>query len=116
MLKVSYCYHFLCLPAIKQACNFRLSVDESNHDKTVEICKDTNAMEVEGRRVSKIGKCRSRNNKVEYSLDSAADPDGDQHGQGVSTSREEKVSSLKTVSFYQHSVFFSFVLSLHLFS
>ncbi|KAG6584123.1 putative UDP-N-acetylglucosamine--peptide N-acetylglucosaminyltransferase SPINDLY [Cucurbita argyrosperma subsp. argyrosperma] len=74
----------------------RLSVDESNQDKTVAICKDTNTMEVEGRHVSKIGKCRSRNNKVEYSLDSAADADGDQHGQGVSTSREEKVSSLKT--------------------
>ncbi|XP_022924101.1 probable UDP-N-acetylglucosamine--peptide N-acetylglucosaminyltransferase SPINDLY isoform X2 [Cucurbita moschata] len=74
----------------------RLSVDESNQDKTVAICKDANTMEVEGRHVSKIGKCRSRNNKVEYSLDSAADADGDQHGQGVSTSREEKVSSLKT--------------------
>ena len=36
-------------------------------------------MEVEGRHVSKIGNCCSRNNKVEYSLDSAADPDGDQH-------------------------------------
>lgn len=74
-------------------------MDESNQDKTAAMCKDTNTMEVEGRRVSKIAKCRSRNNKVEYSLDSAADADGDQHGQGVSTSREEKVSSLKTVSF-----------------
>ena len=45
----------------------------------MEICTDTNAMEVEGRHVSKIGNCCSRNNKVEYSLDSAADPDGDQH-------------------------------------
>lgn len=77
-------------------------MDDSNQDKTVAICKDTNTMEVEGRRVSKIAKCRSRNNKVDYSLDSAADADGDQHGQGVSTSREEKVSSLKTVSFVKN--------------
>ncbi|XP_022137325.1 uncharacterized protein LOC111008816 isoform X2 [Momordica charantia] len=74
----------------------RLSMDESNQDKTVASCKDTSTVEVEGRRVSKIAKCRSRNNKVEYSLDSVVDADGDQHGQGVSTSREEKVSSLKT--------------------
>lgn len=85
-------------------------MDESNQDKIVAICKDTNSMEVEGRRLSKIGKCRSRNNKVEYSLDSAADVDGDQPGPGVSTSREEKVSSLKTVSFV--NIWFSSLINL----
>ncbi|CAA2939586.1 probable UDP-N-acetylglucosamine--peptide N-acetylglucosaminyltransferase SPINDLY isoform X1 [Olea europaea subsp. europaea] len=47
--------------------------------------------------LKRLGKCRSRTSKAEYSPDcNGADMDADQNGQGASTSREEKVSSLKT--------------------
>ena len=54
-------------------------------------------METEGKKVK--GKCRARSSKGEASLEyGGVDGDGDQVGQGSSSSREEKVSSLKTVS------------------
>lgn len=58
---------------------------------------DNDAVEGEGKRINKLGKCRSRN-KVECPLEYGADADGDLPVQGVPSSREEKVSSLKTVS------------------
>ncbi|BFG32397.1 hypothetical protein CerSpe_186710 [Prunus speciosa] len=58
--------------------------------------KDTDTSEAEGKRLNKLGKSRSRNCKAECSMDYGADADGYLPGQGVSSSREEKVSSLKT--------------------
>lgn len=68
----------------------------SGEDKSSLMCKDNEVTEGEGKKLSKLGRCRSRISKLEYPLDDGADVDGDQHSQGVSTSREEKVSSLKT--------------------
>lgn len=76
----------------------RLSNEESSQDKSTVIYNDCETMEGEVKRSNKSGKCRSRNNKVDCSLDYGADADGEQHGQGAPSSREEKVSSLKTVS------------------
>ncbi|KAA8542184.1 hypothetical protein F0562_023336 [Nyssa sinensis] len=74
----------------------RLINDESSQDKSTLMSKDTDTAEGEGKQLKKLGKCRSRISKVEYPLDCGADADGEQHGQGVPSSREEKVSSLKT--------------------
>ncbi|XP_009333902.1 probable UDP-N-acetylglucosamine--peptide N-acetylglucosaminyltransferase SPINDLY [Pyrus x bretschneideri] len=55
------------------------------------------SIEAEGKRLSKLGKSRSRNCKVDCAMDDGADAaDGYLPGQGISSSREEKVSSLKT--------------------
>uniref|UniRef100_A0A2P2LAP5 Uncharacterized protein MANES_06G113700 n=1 Tax=Rhizophora mucronata TaxID=61149 RepID=A0A2P2LAP5_RHIMU len=54
------------------------------------------AMEVEGKRSNKQGKSRTRGSKLEVSLDYGANADTDQPSQGPASSREEKVSSLKT--------------------
>ncbi|XP_048330512.2 uncharacterized protein LOC107418253 isoform X2 [Ziziphus jujuba] len=76
----------------------RLAIDESSQDKSTSMCidnVDNDAVEGEGKRINKLGKCRSRN-KVECPLEYGADADGDLPVQGVPSSREEKVSSLKT--------------------
>ncbi|KAI8543865.1 hypothetical protein RHMOL_Rhmol08G0252200 [Rhododendron molle] len=73
-----------------------LMYSENNHDKGPLISKDADIADGEGKQLKKSAKCRSRISKVEYPLDCGADADADQHGQGVSSSREEKVSSLKT--------------------
>lgn len=80
-------------------CLRRSTYAENNHDKGSLINKDADIADGEGKQLKKSAKCRSRISKVEYPLDCGADADADQHGQGVSSSREEKVSSLKTVSF-----------------
>ena len=77
---------------------YRLINDESCQDKSTVTCKDSETMEGEVKRSNKVGKCRSRNSKADCSPDYGADADGDQQGQGVPSSREERVSSLKTVS------------------
>ncbi|KAJ8771267.1 hypothetical protein K2173_026444 [Erythroxylum novogranatense] len=64
-------------------------------DKNSLKCKDGDMMVVEVKKSNKSGKCRSRNNRLEGFLDYGADGD-DQSGLGPSSSREEKVSSLKT--------------------
>ncbi|KAJ7945770.1 Tetratricopeptide repeat (TPR)-containing protein [Quillaja saponaria] len=74
----------------------RLTHDESSQDKATLMCKDTDAVEGEGKRLNKLGRCRSRLSKVDSSIDCGADADGDQPVQGIPSSREEKVSSLKT--------------------
>ncbi|KAJ9677980.1 hypothetical protein PVL29_022766 [Vitis rotundifolia] len=74
----------------------RLTNDDSSQDKSTLVSKDTDMVDGEGKRLNKLGKPRSRVTKVEYPLDYGADADADQHGQGAPTSREEKVSSLKT--------------------
>lgn len=57
--------------------------------------------EAEGKQFKKLGKCRSRLNKVDFPLDCGMEVDGDQNGQGTPlSSREEKVSSLRTVSIF----------------
>ncbi|KDP30989.1 hypothetical protein JCGZ_11365 [Jatropha curcas] len=73
----------------------RLTNDESQ-DKTNFSCKEVDTAEAEGKKLNKLGKCRSRNSKVDASLDYGPDIDADQPGQGPPSSREEKVSSLKT--------------------
>lgn len=74
-------------------------MEESSQDKSTVISRDNDVVEGEVKRLNKLGKCRSRNSKLEYPLDSGADADGDFTAQGgVTSSREEKVSSLKTVS------------------
>lgn len=74
----------------------RLVSGESSQRKGTLMSKDIDIVEGEGKQLKKSAKCRPRNGKVEYPLDCGADADADQHGQGVSSSREEKVSSLKT--------------------
>lgn len=62
--------------------------------------KDVDVLDVEVSQSKKVGKCRSRTSKAEYPPDCCgADTDADPNGLGVPSSREEKVSSLKTVSF-----------------
>ncbi|KAI4336262.1 hypothetical protein L6164_014808 [Bauhinia variegata] len=73
----------------------RLTNNENDQDKSMSS-KDTDSIEGEGKKLNKQGKCRSRLSKADSSLDCGADADGDQHAQGVASSREEKVSSLKT--------------------
>ncbi|PSS07717.1 UDP-N-acetylglucosamine--peptide N-acetylglucosaminyltransferase SEC [Actinidia chinensis var. chinensis] len=76
--------------------DFSRSVNANNsQDKDTLMNKDADIAEGEGKQLKKSAKCRSRISKVEYPLDCGADADADQHGQGVSSSREEKVSSLK---------------------
>ncbi|GAB2240865.1 hypothetical protein Droror1_Dr00021383 [Drosera rotundifolia] len=70
--------------------------DERTHERAGLIFKETNdGVDIEGKRPSKSGKCRSKLNKLE-DLDCGADADGDPYSQGVSSAREEKISSLKT--------------------
>ncbi|CAA3007473.1 probable UDP-N-acetylglucosamine--peptide N-acetylglucosaminyltransferase SPINDLY isoform X2 [Olea europaea subsp. europaea] len=74
----------------------RVINDENSQDK-MSLMGNAEAMDAEASQVKRLGKCRSRTSKAEYPPDcSGADIDADQNGQGTSTSREEKVSSLKT--------------------
>lgn len=75
---------------------YRLTNDENSQDKSL-LSKDTDSTEGEGKKSHKLGKCRSRPSKTD-SLDCGGDADVDQHVQGAPSSREEKVSSMKTVS------------------
>ena len=86
-------YCFFC-------CNteFRLVIDESSQDKSTVNCRENDAVESEGKRLNKLGRCRSRASKSESPLDSGVDAEGDLPVQGAPSSREERVSSLKTVS------------------
>ncbi|XVF11623.1 hypothetical protein REPUB_Repub08aG0043100 [Reevesia pubescens] len=72
----------------------RLTNDESCQEKITLISKESDAVEGEGKKLNK--KCRSRNSKADPLLDCGADADGEQPSQGPPSSREEKVSSLKT--------------------
>lgn len=55
--------------------------------------------DTEGKQLKKLGKCRSRMGKLDCPPDcNGADAEADHNVQGVPSSREEKVSSLKTVS------------------
>ncbi|XP_073059142.1 uncharacterized protein [Primulina eburnea] len=75
----------------------RTVTDETISEKITLMHKDVDALDVEASQSKKVGKCRSRTSKVEYPPDCCgADTDADQNGLGVPSSREEKVSSLKT--------------------
>ncbi|XP_030494198.2 probable UDP-N-acetylglucosamine--peptide N-acetylglucosaminyltransferase SPINDLY [Cannabis sativa] len=74
----------------------RLLIDEASQDKSTITCRDNDAVEGEGKRSNKLGRSRSRSNKVESPHDCGADADGDLPVQGAPSSREERVSSLKT--------------------
>ncbi|KAK4375829.1 hypothetical protein RND71_006506 [Anisodus tanguticus] len=69
---------------------------------TDEICqdklkKDIEIGDTEGKQLKKLGKCRSRMGKLDSPPDcNGADAEADHNVQGVPSSREEKVSSLKT--------------------
>ncbi|MBA0863537.1 hypothetical protein Goshw_022605 [Gossypium schwendimanii] len=80
----------------------RLTNDESSQEKSTLISKDGDAIEGAVKKLNK--KCRSRVSKADALLDCGVDADGDQPSQGASSSREEKVSSLKTVSPILHVV------------
>ncbi|CAJ2644476.1 unnamed protein product [Trifolium pratense] len=69
----------------------------TSQDKSL-LSKDTDSIEGEGKKFNKLGKCRSKPSKTDSSIDCGADADGDQHVQlqGAPSSREEKVSSMKT--------------------
>ncbi|XP_073279976.1 uncharacterized protein [Primulina huaijiensis] len=75
----------------------RTVTDETISEKITLMHKDVDALDVEASQSKKVGRCRSRTSKVEYPPDCCgADTDADQNGLGVPSSREEKVSSLKT--------------------
>lgn len=77
----------------------RLTTNDSSQEKSALLVRESSdVVEGEGKRLNKMGKCRSRSGKVEDHLDCGVDAEGDQHSQGAPSSREEKVSSLKTVS------------------
>lgn len=72
----------------------RLTTSEGSQEKLPLVGKEnSDVVESEVKKLSKMGKCRSRSGKVEDNLDCGAE--GDPHSQGAPT-REEKVSSLKT--------------------
>ncbi|CAI8597571.1 unnamed protein product [Vicia faba] len=73
----------------------RLINDESSQDRSL-LSKDTDSNEGEGKKLNKVAKCRSKSSKTDSSIDCGVDADGDQHVQGPPSSREEKVSSMKT--------------------
>ncbi|XWS60332.1 hypothetical protein CRYUN_Cryun07bG0026700 [Craigia yunnanensis] len=72
----------------------RLTNDDISQEKSTLISKESDAVEGEGKKLNK--KSRSRSSKLDSSMDCGADADGDQPSQGAPSSREEKVSSLKT--------------------
>lgn len=80
----------------------RLTNDESSQEKSTLISKDGDGIEGAVKKLNK--KCRPRVSKADALLDCGVDADGDQPSQGASSSREEKVSSLKTVSPILHVV------------
>jgi len=82
---------------------FRLSNEESHQEGGILTCKEVEPGEVEAKKISKVGKCRSRS-KIESSSDCGVDADGDLANQGVPASREEKISNLKMVSLLTHSI------------
>ncbi|KAF3436709.1 hypothetical protein FNV43_RR19456 [Rhamnella rubrinervis] len=75
----------------------RLAIDESSQDKSTAMCIDNAVVEGEAKRVNKLGKCRSRYSKVDFSLDYGDDADGDLPAQGVPLVCDKEVSSLKTI-------------------
>ncbi|PKI66627.1 probable UDP-N-acetylglucosamine--peptide N-acetylglucosaminyltransferase SPINDLY isoform X2 [Punica granatum] len=74
----------------------RLITDENSQNKRIVISKESDTVEAEVKKLGKPGKCRPRISKIECSPDYGGDAELDQHGQGTPSSREEKVSSLKT--------------------
>ncbi|XP_060170813.1 probable UDP-N-acetylglucosamine--peptide N-acetylglucosaminyltransferase SPINDLY isoform X2 [Lycium barbarum] len=84
----------LPLPAVSPACFSRVIADEICQDK---LKKDIEIADTEGKQLKKLGKCRSRMGKLDSPPDcNGADAEADHNVQGVPSSREEKVSSLKT--------------------
>ncbi|XP_010444205.1 PREDICTED: probable UDP-N-acetylglucosamine--peptide N-acetylglucosaminyltransferase SPINDLY [Camelina sativa] len=72
----------------------RLNNEENYQEGSTLTCKEVEPGEVDAKKSSKVGKCRSRS-KIEGSSDCGVDADGDQANQGVPASREEKISNLK---------------------
>ncbi|KAL2932600.1 putative UDP-N-acetylglucosamine--peptide N-acetylglucosaminyltransferase SEC [Bienertia sinuspersici] len=75
----------------------RLTTHGTSQEKLPLLVKEgSDVLEGEGKRLNKMGKCRPKSGKVDDHLDCGVDGEGDQHSQGAPSSREEKVSSLKT--------------------
>ncbi|MCD9558984.1 hypothetical protein HAX54_016693 [Datura stramonium] len=82
------------VPAASPACFSRVIADEICQDK---LKKDIEIADTEDKQLKKLGKCRSRMGKLDYPPDcNGVDAEADHNVQGVPSSREEKVSSLKT--------------------
>lgn len=100
----------------------RLAIDETSQDKSAVVCRDSDIVEGEVKRLNKLGRCRSRTSKAESPVDGGADAEGDLPVQGVPSSREERVSSLKTVSrfpsrlldFVKYSVYLCFIVAINI--
>lgn len=96
-MNTEYLFVGVCHLLIIEKLIYRSIIDENSQDKSL-LSKDTDSIEGEGKKLNKLGKCRSKPSKTDSSIDCGADADGDQHVQGTPSSREEKVSSMKTVS------------------
>ncbi|KAF3647479.1 putative UDP-N-acetylglucosamine--peptide N-acetylglucosaminyltransferase SPINDLY-like isoform X2 [Capsicum annuum] len=82
------------IAAVSPACLSRVIADEICQDK---LKKEVEITDTEGKQLKKLGKCRSRMGKLDCPPDcNGADAEADHNVQGVPSSREEKVSSLKT--------------------
>ncbi|KAK7243499.1 hypothetical protein RIF29_38297 [Crotalaria pallida] len=75
-------------PCIVKVRISRLTINENSQDKSF-LSKDTDIIEGDGKKLSKLGKCRSRLSKTDSALDCGADVDGD-HVHGPPSTREEK--------------------------
>ncbi|CAL1405287.1 unnamed protein product [Linum trigynum] len=71
-------------------------VNDDSQEKGSLTSKEMDGIEGEAKKLNKQVKCRSRSGKAEGAFEYGADADADQHGQSSVSSREEKVSSLKT--------------------
>ncbi|KAL4592601.1 hypothetical protein LXL04_005601 [Taraxacum kok-saghyz] len=75
----------------------KLFNNEENNQEIISLSvKDSDTVELEGKQSKKLGKSRSRSGKMEFPMDCGPDAEGDHSGPGVPSSREEKVSRLKT--------------------
>lgn len=73
----------------------RIVNDESSTRGKINLSNKEIDLTEEGKKLSKLGRSRSRN-KGELPLDCGTEVDADQQSQGIPSSREDKVSSLKT--------------------
>ncbi|KAL4557906.1 hypothetical protein LXL04_036100 [Taraxacum kok-saghyz] len=75
----------------------KLFNNEENNQEIISLSvKDSDTVELEGKQSKKLGKSRSRSGKMEFPMDCGPDAEGDHSGPGVPSSREEKVSRIKT--------------------
>ncbi|KAL0356374.1 UNVERIFIED_CONTAM: hypothetical protein Sradi_4084300 [Sesamum radiatum] len=89
--------YFWCIDTELHGTYLKINIDETILENMSFTSKDAEAFDAEASQSKKVGKCRSKPTKMEYPPDcGGVETDADQNGHGVATSREEKVSSLKT--------------------